>query len=260
MTISLKNQLIIGLIILMIPTTIKAQLFEVNELYPNVTTIKGKYFSGSGGGGYWSLDYLDSIGRKLIKESYRKKQLLARQKIEYDSHNNKLFEIQTFDFNNPERIDTNKYEYKYSSNRIVYQYRKLTINDSTVTELIKNKGDSILVYREMAYYYRPNTGKSDVYETIYTLTYRNNHLIRNEILEKANNSKEIKTYEYFDNGRLKRRVIKRIPEPKLQVVYTGGPGRDDEYYKYKFDTKDRIKKFYRIINGKSYKIAVYSYD
>ena len=32
--------------------------------------IKGKYFSGSGGGGYWSLDYVDSIGRVVIKERY----------------------------------------------------------------------------------------------------------------------------------------------------------------------------------------------
>jgi len=256
----MKHQVIIGLIILMIPTTIKAQLFVDNELYPNSTTIKGKYFNGTGGRGYWSLDYLDSIGRVIVKESYRKKQLMARQKIEYDSHNNKLFEIQTFDVNNPERIDTFKYEYKYSGNRIIYQYRKLSAIDSTVTELIKNEGDSIFLYQEMAYYYRPKTGKSDVYETIFTLLYRNNLLVKNEILDKEYNSKEIKTYEYFDNGRLKRRVIKRIPEPTVKGLYTGGPGSDDEYYKYKFDSKDRIKKFYRIINVKSYKIAVYSYN
>lgn len=260
MIISMKHQLIIGLIIFIIPATIKAQLFEDNELYPNISTIKGIYFNGTGGRGYWSLDYLDSKGRVIIKESHRKTQLMARQKIEYDNQNNKLFQIQTFDFNNPERIDTFKYEYKYSGNRIIYQYRKLAANDSTVTELIKNEGDSIFVYHEMAYYYRPKTGKSDVYETLYTLIYRNNLLVRNEILNKENNSKEIKTYEYFDNGRLKRRVIKRIPEPKLEGVYTGGPGSDDEYYKYKFDSKDRIKKFYRIINGRSYKIAVYSYN
>lgn len=257
---SMKHKVIIGLIILLIPTTIRAQLFVYNKLMPNTVTIKGKYFNGTGGGRYWSLDYLDSLGREIAKESYHKNQLMARQIIEYDNHNNILFEIQTFDFNNPERIDTFRYEYKYSGNRIIFQYRKLTVNDSTITELIKNEGDSILVYKEMNYYYRPKTRKSDVYETIYTLTFRKNLLARNEILDKQNNSKEIRTYEYFDDGRLKRRVIKRIPESKIKGVYTGGPGSDDEYYKYKIDTKDRIKRFYRIINGKSYKIAVYRYN
>ncbi|HSL88779.1 MAG TPA: hypothetical protein VK870_05735, partial [Ignavibacteriaceae bacterium] len=104
----------------------------------------------------------------------------------------------------------------YSGNRIVYQYRKLTVNDSSVTELIKNEGDSILVYKEMNYYFRPKTRKSEIHETIYTLTFRKNLLARNEILDKQNNFKEIRTYEYFDNGRLKRRVIKRIPEPEIK--------------------------------------------
>ena len=244
----------------MIPTMIRAQLFVDNELIPNTVIIKGKYFNGSGGGGYWSLDYLDSLGRVTVKESYHNKQLMSRQNIEYDNHNNKLFEIQTFDFNNPERTDTFRYEYKYSGNRIIYQYRKLTVNDSTVTELIKNEGDSVFVYKEMNYYYRPKTRKSDVYETIYTLTFSKNLLAGKEILDKQNNSKEITTYEYFDNGRLIRRAITRIPEPEIKSLYTGGPGCDDEYYKYKIDSKDRVRRFYRIINGKSYKIAVYTYD
>ncbi|HSL88780.1 MAG TPA: hypothetical protein VK870_05740 [Ignavibacteriaceae bacterium] len=92
----LKHPVIIGFIILMIPTTIRSQLFVDNELMPNTVTIKGKYFNGSGGGGYWSLDYLDSLGGVIVKESYHKKQLKARPNIEYDNHNNKLFEIQTF--------------------------------------------------------------------------------------------------------------------------------------------------------------------
>ncbi len=257
---SMKQKGIIALIILLIPMTIWAQLFVDNELIPNTVTIKGKYFNGSGGGGYRSLDYLDSSGRVILKESYHKKQLMTRQIIEYDNHNNRLFEIQTFDFNNPARIDTFRYEYKYSGNRIIYQYRKFAVNDSSVTELIKNDGDSILVYKQMNYYYRLKTKKSDVYETIYTLTYRKNLLARNEIFDKQNNSIEINTYEYFDNGRLKRRIIKRIPETVLKDMYLGGPGGDDEYYRYKTDTKDRIKKFYRIINGQTYKIAVYTYD
>jgi hypothetical protein len=40
----------------------------------------------------------------------------------------------------------------------------------------------------------------------------------------------------------------------------GGPGSEDESYKYNLDSEGRIKVFYRIINGKKYKIAAYSYE
>ncbi len=257
---SIIETLIIGLITLIIPSTIKAQLFEDKELFPNTTVIKGKYYSGSGGGGFWSLDYVDSIGRIAIKESYRKKLLMSRSKIEYDSHNNKIFDIQTFDFNNPERIDTFRYEYKYDNNRIIYQYRKLSFNDSTVIKLIENIGDSILIYQEKAFYFRPKTGETDIFETIYTLKYRNDLLISNEIYIKEENLKEIKTYEYNDNGRLKRRIIERILNPEQKSFYVGGPSSDDESYEYKLDSQRRILKYFKIINGKKLKIAVYRYE
>ena len=107
------------------PLATKAQLFKTIELYPNTNVIKGKYFNGTGGGGYWSLDYMDSIGRIITKESYHKNQLMSRQKIVYDDNNNKIFDIHTFDYNNQERVDTFRYEYKYADNRIIYQFRKL---------------------------------------------------------------------------------------------------------------------------------------
>ena len=56
MTKTTFNLLITGLIIFWFPLTLKAQLFETNELYPNIKMIKGKYYNGTGGGGYWSLD------------------------------------------------------------------------------------------------------------------------------------------------------------------------------------------------------------
>lgn len=251
--------LIIGLIIFWFSLTLKAQLFETNELYPNTNVIKGKYYYGTGCGGYWSLDYVDSIGRIINKESYHKKQLMSRQKIVYDDNNNKIFNIQTFDYDNPERVDTFKYEYKYANNRIIYQFRKLSENDSTVTKLIENQGDTLLKYQEQAFYYRPKTKKTDVYETVYTLKYKNGLLISAEAFDKEQNSTEIKKYEYFENGRMKRRLIERIPKPEQESYYVGGPGSDDESYEYKLDSQGRIKVFYRIINGKKYKIAVYRY-
>lgn len=251
---------IFGLILVLTPTTVKSQLFVHNELFPEVKSIKGKYYNGSGSGRYWSLDYVDSIGRVIKKESYRNNQLMSRNEIKYDNQNNILFDIQTFDFNNPKRIHAFKYEYKYYDNRIVYQYRKLSANDSTVTELINNEGDSILKYQEKTYYFRPKTGKTDVYETVYTLKYKNRLLISNEIFDQKDNSKEIKTYEYFENGRLKRRVIQTIPEHQIKDEYEGGPESDDEYYKYDLDSHGRIKIFFRIINGRTFKIAAYKYN
>lgn len=251
---------IIGFLILMNPLATKAQLFETIELYPNTNVIKGKYFNGTGGGGYWSLDYMDSIGRIITKESYQKNQLMSRQKIVYDDNNNKIFDIHTFDYYNQEGVDTFRYEYKYADNRIIYQFRKLSENDSTVIELIENQGDTLLEYKEQAFYYRPKTETTDVYETHYTLRYRGNYLIRKEKFDKDEDSTEIEKYEYYNNGRLKRKQIERIPKPKNESFYIGGPGSDDEYYKYKIDSEERITVFYRIVNGKKFKIAEYSYE
>ncbi|MBV7441484.1 hypothetical protein KRX57_08625 [Weeksellaceae bacterium TAE3-ERU29] len=59
----MKKLFIIGFLIMMIPSVINAQLLETNELYPNTNIIKGKYYNGTSDGKYWSLAYVDSIGR-----------------------------------------------------------------------------------------------------------------------------------------------------------------------------------------------------
>jgi hypothetical protein len=242
------------------PITSKAQLFENVELFPQTNIVKGKYYGGSGGSGYWSLDYIDSLGRVVMKESYRNKQLMSRQKIEHDSHSNKIYDILSFDLNNPERIDTFRFDYKYTGDKITYQYRKLSAYDSTVIELLENIGDSVLIYQEKAFYFRPKTGKTDIYETTYTLKYKNDLLISNKIYYKERESIEIETYEYYDNGRLKRRFIERSPKLENDPFYVGGPGSDDETYKYKLDSQGRILRYYIIINGKKFKFAAYKYD
>jgi hypothetical protein len=250
------HSFIIGLVIMLLPSSVKAQLFDTNELYPNSKVIKGKYYNGSGGRGFWSLDYLDSIGRIISKESYFRKQLMSRHKIVYDKNNNKVFDIVTFDYNNPERVDTFRYEYKYSNKRIIYQYQNLSNNHTSIIELIKNEGDSILKYQRKALSFNQ---KTDTSKTIYTLRLKNNLLLSDVIHDIEKNSKLINTYEYYDNGRLKRRKIEKIPKPDYDLGYIGGPGSDDEYYQYKFDSEGRIKRHYVIINDKKYKIATYSY-
>ncbi|HPM10707.1 MAG TPA: hypothetical protein PK941_09720 [Paludibacter sp.] len=241
------------------PIAIHAQLFETNELYQNTSIVNGNYYNGSGGGGYWSSEHVDSIGRIIRRENYHKKQLLSRREFVYDDNNNKIYDIQTFDYNNPERVDTLRYEYKYENNRIVYQFCKLSENDSTVIKLTENQGDTLLKYQEQTFYFRPQMNKTDVYETVYTLKYRNGLLINKEIFDKEQNTTEIRKNEYDENGRFKRRRIERIPKPEQEPYYSGSPGSNDESYEYKLDSQGRIKVFYKIINGKRNKIAVYSY-
>ena len=256
------NKLIISILALLFCIGFtNAQLFESKQFYPNVKTIKGKYYSGTGGGGYWSIAKLDTLGRTFEEESYRKKRLLSRNNFVYNSNNDKLYQIQTFDVNNPNRINDTivRYQYKYQENRIIYKKIVYNSNNFTDLELIENKGDTILIYRSKSYYFRPKTNTTDVYEKIYTLKYKNELLIRSEEFDLDENSKENTYFYYYPNGMLQRRKIEREPEPEFGVVYVGGPGSDDMSYKYKFDKFGRIKKLYYIIGKKRYKIATYKY-
>jgi hypothetical protein len=254
------NLAVIGFILLMNPLSIRAQLFEAVELYPNINEITRKYYSGTGGRGYWSVDYMDSIGRIIKNESYYKKHLTSKEKVVYDENNNVIFKIQTSGFCNSEHVvDTLKYEYKYEDNQIVYQLMTYSDNISVVTKLVENQGDTLCIYNEQTFCYRPKTKTTDVFEKVYKLRYQNGLLVYKEVFDKDQNSTEIKKFEYFKNGRLKRRLIVRIPEPEWPNVYCGGPGSDDEYYEYKLDSEGRVKVFYKIVDGKKYKIAVYKY-
>ena len=254
------GKLIISILtIFLFATKMNAQLFEKQEFYPNVKTVKGKYYNGSGGGGYWSITKLDTLGRTIEKESYRKKTLLERDIFIYNSNNDQLYYIVAFSINRPNQTDTiSHYEYKYQGNRIVYQKRINYRNDSTVIHLIDNKADTVLIYQDKSYFFRPKTNTTAIYEKIYTLKYQYGLLVHSEEFDIDENSKEITYFEYYPNGRLKREKIERVPEDK-DIVYVGGPGSDNMSYKYKFDKSGRVKKLYYIIRKKKYKIATYEY-
>lgn len=250
------------LTILLLGSRLNAQLFMTQEIYQDISTVKAKYYNGSGGGGYWSVAKLDALGRTIEKESYRKKELLARDRFVYNSNNDQLYYIVTYDINNPKRMDTiSNYEYKYQGDRIVYQ-KNINKNrrDSTVIQLMENKGDSILIYQDKSYYCRPKTNTTDIYERIHILKYQKDLLVYKEKVDLNRNEKEITYYEYYPNDRLKRRKIEREPERELREVYIGGPGSDSEFYEYKFDKQGRIKTLYRIMGKRKYKIATYKYS
>jgi YD repeat-containing protein len=260
--ISIKNGILLlltGSILLLIPSKMNAQLFAENELIPEAKLRKGKYYHGTGGAGYWSLDYLDSAGRIVQTEKYKKKQLLSRETNQYDDQNNKIFVTHTFDVNNPQRVDSFRYVYKYANDRIVYQYRKLSKDDTTVTELIENQGDTLLVYQEKLYSYNPVTQSLGLFETTYTLKYNHGLLMNKTILNRENNSSEFIQFTYDEKGRLKSKTSTTNPVSDHQAVYVGGPGGEKEYYKYKLDSKGRVVKFNLIVKDKTYKMRRYSY-
>lgn len=247
---------------LLLGSKLNAQLFVKQEVYPDISTVEARYYNGSGGGGYWSVSKLDTLGRTIEKGSYRKKELLARDKFVYNSNNDQLYYIVKYDINNPNRIDTiSNYEYKYEGGRIVYQKNTHSNRcDSTVIQLIENKGDTVLTYQDKTYYLRPKTNATEIYERIHILKYQKDLLVHKEKFDLNRKEKEITVFEYHPNGRLKRRKIQREPEPELKGVYVGGPGSDDEFYEYKFDKWGRVKAFYRIIGKEKYKIATYEYN
>ncbi len=242
--------LFVGLIYINVLTAQVLQ-YEKQEFYPGISTV---YHFGNNH--VWgSIERLDSLGRPIEKENYYKKELRSRENFVYNANNDVLYYISTF----PNQIDTVfRYTYAYQQGRIVYQKMVSSKNDSTVTRLIENKADTLLIYNLKSYFLRIQTNTVVINEEIHTLKYQNGLLVYHEKLKVDENSKEKVSFEYYPNGRLKRRKLVRDPELEYEIVY-GGLGSDDMYYKYKLDRFGRIKKLYYIIDGKRHRVSTYRY-
>lgn len=248
---------IISVITLLCSTLLsRGQLFQKKNFMPGIKTVKVKYFSGTGGKGFWSEEKLDSLGRIIEKSRYRKDKLTERTVYDYNSRNDIIARITVYNINFP--IDTSRYEYLYTNNIISFEKRINSSHDSVVNRLIYNEGDSILTYRETSYTYIAD--RKEYYNTsrTYTLHCKDNLLTKLEIVN-SKEEKEIVEYTYYRNGNLKRSVIKRIPEPEYKIGYTGGPGSDDQSYRYTY-RQGRVKALYTIANNRTYKIATYRYE
>jgi len=263
----MKKLIISILAVLFFSSNANAQLLGEGVLYPNVErgfypnvkTIKTKSYSGTGGRGFWRIAKFDSMGRVIEKEYYRKRKLLSRQNFVYNSNNDILYEITTFDINNPNRINDTIffYEYKYQEDKIIYQKQIFfrSKRDSIVIRLIENKADTTLIYQKKSYYFRTRTNVTDIYEEKHILNYKNGLLVS---FEKINENRRATTsLEYYSNGKLKRIITERDTEEEFVTI--GGPGGDDMVYEYKFDNLGRIKKLYYIIGNEKYKIATPKY-
>jgi hypothetical protein len=243
--------------VLLLP--LNAQLFQEKEFYPGVKRIKTKQYSGSGGGGYWTSELLDSLGRTVEKKNYRHIKLLAKWVFIYNQNNDLTFEIQNYDINNQNEIDTFRYLYSYDNQKIIKQLINYTSYDSTVTRLISIQGDSIFNYQCIDYHYRVDKNLLETFEKNYILTFKEGLLIKKEEFEPSNKCMTITIFEYYNNGKLKRRTIERIPDPEIKSVYVGGPGADDMSYEYKYDSFGRVIEYFIIIEGRKYKMTEYKY-
>lgn len=236
--------------------SLQAQLFYDKTFHTGTAAIKARHYSGTGGKGYWSLLKLDSLGRPAEQQQFKKKQLMAITTYQYNAQNDRVAETVTNDINNPGEIRTTHHLYTYDSNIITSQKSIYPGGDSTVYRLARREGDSILTYENI--FYHPANRENPQSKTTYILTFRNQLLVRKEQVS-SDSTKDITVIEHYPNGKISHRTIERIPKPKFEAIYTGGPGSDDQYYSYDYDRKGRIKTYYTTVSGKRNKLSTYSY-
>jgi hypothetical protein len=125
-------------------------------------------------------------------------------------------------------------------------------------ELVYNHGDTILNYLERSFIVQGSNEMRFTRETNYILKFQNGLLVSKEVKIKGSDTSELTKLEYDNNHMLNRRSIQRRINTR-PMTYTGYPASDDEFYEYKLDTNGRIRKLYKIINGRKYKIMTYKY-
>jgi len=254
----IKRRIIFLTLSFLFASQTNSQVLYKTDISKGTKSIRGKYYNGSGGKGYWDLRKLDPTGRTTIVKKYKRRKLLSETATSYDSRNNEVLSVSLFSINSPDRIDTNWVKkYKYSGNTITEEITKYSDKDSTIILLKSILDDTMFVYSEITY--RSEHNKSWQHKTEHTIIKDENSLTTKWV--KEDEKRKITTeFEYYANGKLKRRVIYRDPEDKLKGVYTGGPGSDDQSWEYKYDKKGRVKVCYTIVKGKKYKIATYKYN
>ncbi|AYQ32469.1 hypothetical protein [Runella sp. SP2] len=248
---------VIYLIIFLFSNSSFGQIFNKKELHPGFKKIITKQFNGTGGKGYWNLKNIDSIGRISSIEYFKKSNLLSKNIYKYNINNDEILAISAFDINNPNRVDTiSVTEYKYDENSQITNSKTIMGQTTKTTNLINSSSDTLKAYEEIIYTKSRITSKDN-------LTVHLNHLNqikRLNIVDLISKNHEIHYREYYNNGRLRRRKIERFPKPEMDIIYVGGPGSDDETYKYKYYKNGKLKKFYIIIKNKKYLLESYKYE
>ena len=237
-----------------------SQVLGKRDIHPGIQKIKTKQYSGSGGSGYWNMKYYDNEGRMITEELYKKRKLMGKHLYEYDQFGNETMFVSIYDINNPNTVDTISITtYQYGENGKIIEETSRISNSNYTTELISSTADST-IYRKVNEHYWTHRDTTN-YDTIIVVLILDEHdnIIEQKKEDIESGEIEITKYRYYDDGTLQRRTIERIPEPELEIIYTGGPGSDDMKYEYKYDRKKRIKKLFTIVDGKKYKLAKYKY-
>lgn len=246
----------ICILFLFIPN-IHAQLLKQHVLSPGIHQIKSQSLSDKS---YWVLKTMNEKGQIVVIENYKKKALLSKKTYAYNEMGDMLFDASVFDINNPEQSDTTFYEYEYDNAQTIRRQIQSSPNSTIKYELLEKLGDTLLLYQQTAI--STYSGEKVVSNKQYFFYYDDQKRLKKweEFDPKDQSSTQVK-YTYFPNGNLKRRLILRDPMPKtkLDALYIGGAGGDDETYVYKYDKEGRIKMMSKIVKGEKYKIRKYQY-
>jgi len=95
-------------------------------------------------------------------------------------------------------------------------------------------------------------------ETNYILKFQNGLPMRREVKIKGSATSELTKLEDDNNHMLKRQSI-QLRINTRPMTYAAYPAGDDEFYEYKLNAHGGIRKLYKIINGRKYKIMTYKY-
>ncbi len=221
-----------------------------------ITKVEKREFNG---GDKRTLYELDSIGRVVEKRSFKKKAPSSISRYKYNGSNDIISVISTYDMTKPLHFDTLQYEYEYSNDKIVSETEKPSGGFSTSYRMIENKGDSILLYSFSRHFYSPDKAIKYQQKDTLIVTYCGNLRVKEEKIQDGGANKYITMYEYFDNGNVKRRVMKVFSMAGVKPMLIGATGADDETYKYSYDKNGRIRDRYVTRNSKTYKLTTYYY-
>ena len=254
------NKTIFTLIVLLVTLVSKGQVFRDKTLYhdSDIHWVETKHYNGVDKRAYRTVDVVDTAGRTIGRKEFSKNKLFRKTEYLYNT-NGDLVRTISFDYLNSFRVDTIINEYQYRNGRIAVQKEIPSYGDSTIYKLVDDN-DSGLTYQRILYHYLPDRKLNNRVVETYTFTYDNN-LLTNQKNINSDSSTVVTKYEYYNNGKLKRRIIERLYKNKPRIIgmYVGGPASDDQSYSYSYDKNDRVTEDFTTVNGKTYKIASYHY-
>jgi hypothetical protein len=231
------------------------QLHRFPDLYydsgVNRVEVKGK--------NYRTSYKIDPVGRAVKKKNSLGKYPSSTTEYKYNNKGDVTAIIFINDINNPSKSDTIQYQYEYDGDKIASQTVISSSGNVTLYKLIGNKGDSTLVYEISTPLNVSDNKPSYQINGTLLLTYHNNLPTKEESIG-LDSSKYTTIYEYYENGNVKRRVIKIFSTAALKPMLMGALEADDQTFKYSYDKKGRIRNHYLIRDGKKHKLFTYSYE